>query len=123
MRKKFMRDYRDLEIWYDEDTNFWESSNGLRSKQQESLKILIDEKMGQIPSGCIVIDGRGNISMHKVMGIDESGEFLVNGPNGAAIIAPKHKHFKDTLENRKILEKIMKAHNKAKNLVDQLEKL
>lgn len=121
MTKKFMRDYNDLEVWYDEGTNFWESSSGLRAKNFDDLKELIDD--AHVPSGCIIIDGRVDISMHKVMGVDESGEFLVDCPNGPAIIAAKHKHFKDTLENREILKKIMKAHNKASDLIDQLEKL
>ncbi len=115
--KKFPRTYQGIDVWYDDGTNFWESATGLRAKQYEDLKIMIDDK----PQKCIIIDGRVTITFHEVISIEE--DVSVKFKDGAAIIASRDKHFKDTPENMELLKKVMRAHNRANKFIGEMEKL
>ncbi len=116
--KKYQRTYQGIDVWYDDGTNFWESATGLRAKQYEDLKIMIDAEK---PLKCIIIDGHITITFHEVVSIKE--DIAVKFKDGAAIIASRDKHFKDTPENRVILDKVMRAHNRANKLIGEMEKL
>lgn len=115
--KKFNRSYKGIDVWYDDDTNLWESATGLRTKSYEELKILMDK-----PQKCIIIDGHVTITFHEVVSTHEK-DITLKSKDGSAIIASRDKHFKDTPENMELLNKVMRAHNRANKLIGEMEKL
>jgi hypothetical protein len=125
MEKKFEQAHRGVGIWYDEGHNFWRSETGLKARDRGDLVGLIDREIDKVePISCIMVEIRPSHAAYcKVLEVFDNGNLRVENSEGKTVTMPPGKFYKNTPENRAILNEFVENGKKMRELAEKLERL